>query len=249
MNKRYIFPLSIVIAGAIISGSLLISRDIAFLSDSEPGEAFIQTPSSDDNLLGNPDAPIVFVEYSDTECPFCKQFRSEMKRVMSHYGERGDVAWVYRHLPLINETSLRDALALECVAAEGEAVQFWSYLRRLYENKPSVAEGDMALDLVAHLAHEEGLDGTAIRECAEDGIFLERVEEQSREALAAGAHRTPFTAILLKDPLSEHKKELLRQAVVDLPANAVTIPHEKNMILLNGSIPSPFLESMIEALL
>ena len=60
----------------------------------------VRPVNGEDHILGNPDAPVKLIEFSDFECPFCKRFHPTMKRLMDEYGEDGRVAWVYRHFPL-----------------------------------------------------------------------------------------------------------------------------------------------------
>ena len=51
-----------------------------------------------DHVYGNPEAVMSFIEYSDFECPFCKNFHLTAKKVIEAYD--GKVNWVYRHYPL-----------------------------------------------------------------------------------------------------------------------------------------------------
>src|SRR5690606_34807350 len=77
--------------------------------------------TADDHIRGNPNAPLMIVEYSDFDCPYCKSFHVTMQKIIEEYGPSGKVAWVYRHLPL---TSLHPSAAYiaetsECVAELG----------------------------------------------------------------------------------------------------------------------------------
>ena len=77
-----------------------------------------------DHILGNPDAEIVIIEYSDLECPYCKKFSEIMKEVMTE--SNGNVAWVYRHW-VVHPGALPKAGAAECVAQIKGNDAFWKY--------------------------------------------------------------------------------------------------------------------------
>jgi protein-disulfide isomerase len=92
-----------------------------------------------DHITGNPQADVVLIEYSDTECPFCKRFHETMIQVMAEYGASGKVAWVYRHFPLdaLHSKARHEAEATECATELGGNEKFWAYLNKLEEITPS----------------------------------------------------------------------------------------------------------------
>ncbi|MFA6386692.1 MAG: thioredoxin domain-containing protein [Candidatus Paceibacterota bacterium] len=91
------------------------------------GEIAVTEPG--DHLLGNPDAPIVVIEYSDYECPYCKSFHTTMDQIVK--GSDGKVAWIYRHWP-IHQGSLEKLIAAECVATLKGNDAFWKYTDLLF---------------------------------------------------------------------------------------------------------------------
>src|SRR3989344_3149438 len=122
--EKLSIPLAIIVAGVLIAGSLYYSNiktakelaKVKSLGDVEPAEIEMRPVSSSDHILGNPDADVIIVEYSDTECPFCKQFHSTLRRVIEEYGKEGRVAWVYRHFPIdsLHPKARKESEALEC---------------------------------------------------------------------------------------------------------------------------------------
>src|SRR3989339_1412850 len=55
----------------------------------------------DDPILGDKNAPITIIEFSDYECPFCKRhFTDTFPQIKSEYIDKGIVKLVYRDLPL-----------------------------------------------------------------------------------------------------------------------------------------------------
>ncbi len=95
--------------------------------------AAITPLSQKDHLNGNPNAPVKIIEYSDLECPFCKEFHETMLQVMREYGAEGQVAWVYRHFPLTKHPQAEpDAEAAECVASLGGETAFWDFITKVF---------------------------------------------------------------------------------------------------------------------
>ncbi len=92
--------------------------------------------SKDDHIIGNPNAKIIIVEYSDLECPFCKRFHETMHQVIDG---NSDVAWVYRHYPIpqLHPQAFHQAEATECAWEQGGNVAFWKYTDMLYKITPS----------------------------------------------------------------------------------------------------------------
>lgn len=205
-----IIPLAIVIAGALIAGAIIFSdggnaaqrpaadaRPInppaaGAIADEEKRELLALKES--DHVLGNRNAEILFVEYSDLECPFCKRFHETMKQVMDSYGKDGKVAWVYRHYPLpMHSKAPREAQASECAAALGGNDAFWKFIDRVFEVSPTNNGLDHAL--LPDIAAYAGLDRAAFNACLEGGKYAQRVNEDFMSGATLGVQGTPHTII------------------------------------------------------
>ena len=106
-------------------------------SDIEASLINMKPISDSDHILGDKNAPVKIVEFSDTECPFCKRFHTTMQQVVKD--SNGQVAWVYRHFPLdqLHSKARKEAEATECAAELGGNEKFWAYLNRLMEVTPA----------------------------------------------------------------------------------------------------------------
>lgn len=89
-----------------------------------------------EHILGNMSGDIVIVEYSDLECPFCKNFHGTMHQVID---TDPNVAWVYRHYPIpqLHQKAFKEAVATECAWAQGGNDAFWKYTDMIYKITPS----------------------------------------------------------------------------------------------------------------
>jgi len=198
--------MAIIIVGVLIAGSIYFSSirrsDTALLNQpSERDNANlenIRAISETDHIRGNIDAPVKIVEYSDTECPFCKMFHTTMKRVIEEYG--GDrVAWIYRHSPIdsLHPKARKEAMATECANELGGNEKFWMYLDRIYDLTPSNNGLDPAE--LPKIAEYVGLNVTDFNSCLDSGIYAERIEEDLQNANATGGKGTPWSIIIAKN--------------------------------------------------
>lgn len=150
-----------------------------------------------DHIQGSKDASIVMVEYSDFECPFCKQFHPTMQQVMHEYGDK--VAFVYRHYPLsFHQNAQKEAEASECIAEQGGNDAFWKYVDDVFTRTTSNGTG-FALDQLGPLASELGLDQTAFQTCLDSGKYTKLVQDEEVGGQKTGVQGTPGTILIGKN--------------------------------------------------
>ena len=199
MQNKTSLPAAIIIGAIIIGGAVYYSKNAKKGGEkTEPRKQASYLVPENSHFLGNPDAEITMVEFSDTECPFCKRFHGTMKQIMDEYGKEGKVKWVYRHLPLdaLHSKSRKEAEATECAAEAGGNDMFWKYVNRLYEITPSNNRLDPSeLSKIAEFA---GLDVGKFEECLDSGRMAERVEKDYQAGVKAGVRGTPHTIIMNK---------------------------------------------------
>ena len=231
-KNNFTIPAAIIVAGALIAGALFITRGgtAAAKKDNtqdvgQPNlEDIVLRPVDDkDHIYGDPNAPVKIVEYSDTECPFCKSFQPTMQQIMNDYGKDGKVAWVYRHFPLykgqspLHPKAEKEAEATECVNELGGADKFWQYLNKIYEITPSNNGLDPAK--LPELAVQLGINQKDFESCLNSGRYTQKISDSYDEALAAGANGTPYSVAVTKDgkkvPISGAQPYQAVKAVID----------------------------------
>lgn len=209
MSEKFSLPVSIIIAGLLIGGGIFlngkISRDNPTIAqrqaqmqeaNSESLKGAMRPIDANDHILGNPKARVLVVEYSDTECPFCKIFHKTMISIMQEFGGNGEVAWVYRHFPIaeLHSKAPKEAEALECAADLGSNSKFWEYANMLYDTTPSNNELDPKE--LPKIATKVGLSAEAFNTCLESGQFAPRVNADVENAREIGASGTPFSIVV-----------------------------------------------------
>jgi len=227
--QKFAVPLAIVIAGALIAGALYFVGIGKAPAGAGQGQVLknIRTVQKDDHVLGNADAKITIVEFSDPECPFCKQFHATMHKVIEAYGADGKVAWIYRHYPIaqLHPKAQKESEALECAGDQGGTSLFWEYADKLYETTNSNNSLDIGVynlpkdaptgpdgkpyytqkapgssadaGQLSEMAVSLGLDKLAFETCLSSNKFEERVKKDSEEAAASGARGTPNSIIIV----------------------------------------------------
>jgi len=207
MLEKLSVPIAIVIAGVLIGGSLYYSN-IKIASQPQvktvelaknPDADGMRPVTTEDHILGNPNATLKIVEYSDTECPFCKVFHQTMKQVMDVYGKSGKVAWVYRHFPIdqLHQRARKEAEATECANELGGTEKFWEFIDLVYATTNSNDSLDPAQLPV--IAGKVGLDVKAFNTCLSSGKYAAKVEADYQDAIKAGGRGTPNSIIVSAD--------------------------------------------------
>ena len=204
-KSSFAVPVAIVLAGALIAGAVYLqgptnaNPSAAVNQFAEKKDAVVKPIGPDDHILGSPNADLIVVEYSDTECPFCKNFHGVMQQIISEYGKDGRVAWVYRHMPLeqLHQKAMKEAEATECAAEIGGKAKFWDYINALFEKTTSNDGLDLAE--LPIIAKQVGLDVTAFNNCLNSGKHEAKLKQAVKEAVEAGAEGTPYSVILTKN--------------------------------------------------
>ena len=194
-------PGAIVIAGLAIAAAVYFGGNNPNTYAVQPGTAntkVVLDPITEaDHIIGNPNAKIIIVEYSDTECPYCKNFHESMNQVMNEYGKDGQVAWAYRHFPLPFHTKApKEAEATECVNKLGGNEKFWEYLNKIFEITPANNGLDPAE--LPKLAVSIGIDETAFNACLNSGEMKSIVDAGIASGQKAGVSGTPHSLIVVK---------------------------------------------------
>jgi protein-disulfide isomerase len=245
-------PVAIVVAGAMIAGAVIYS------GDSEPKD---NTPThtigaaeitNEDHILGSQDASIKIVEYSDTECPFCKAYHEILHDMVDGENKIDDIAWVYRHFPIagLHETAIREAEATECVARIAGEGAFWTYLDSIYETTES--NDGLADTQLFTLAEAVGVSSDDLAQCLDSGEMTDKIAQDIIAAGEAGARGTPYSVIFLDDELSDQKVQIIKQLDLQItqghPTNRVFMVDEedKNKVSMSGAIPREITEALFD---
>lgn len=259
-------PTAIVIAGAIIAIALIYTKGPATIKPTEKiqtAEQQVKPVTAADHILGNPNAKIKIVEYSDPSCPYCKVFHKTMEKVMNNYGTAGNVAWVYRSYPLLGIANAngqiphpnadKESQALECAGSLGGNEKFWTFTNRLYDITPSVTGATPnGLDQkeLPNIAKFAGLNVEDFNNCLATGKFKEKVDGILTEGINLGINGTPTSVMVLSKAFPVTIKEKL-MAIYEPYKNQngeypIRLSNDSKMIIMEGAMPLETVKATID---
>ncbi|MEI8339665.1 MAG: thioredoxin domain-containing protein [bacterium] len=256
MNKENLkIPIAIVLAGALIALAVYFSNIVPQKSltptakdnSASLSQTFSFGPISPinakDQVLGNPNADLTFVVYSDMQCPYCKSYHVTMKKIVDNYAKDGKVALVVRNLPLssIHPFALPSAIASECVAKLGGADKYWKYVDSAF-----AATLDSE-DTIINLAVKAGVKKDDISVCMKSDDISSLVKTQSDEMISATGGRigTPHTIVFLKEPLTTTGKNNINLMFSKIGGD-VDISADSKEIGFAGNIPFELMKLFVD---
>ena len=158
--------------------------------------------------LGPTNAPVTIVEFSDFQCPYCRQAQGTLKQLMAAY--EGKIKLVFRDFPLrnIHPQAQKAAEAAQCAA---EQQKFWPYHDKLF------ASTNFQMDELKKFAQELELNMEQFTSCLDSSKYAAGVDADMQAGQQAGVNATP-TFFVNGYPLSgaasyERFKELVDAAL------------------------------------
>lgn len=148
-------------------------------------------------LLGNKDAKVTIVEFSDLQCPFCKRFFDDaLVQIKKEYIDTGKVKFAFRHYPLtqIHPNANKASSAVECANEQGK---FWEYHDLLFKNQDSWASLDnaSAVTKFKEYAGTLGLNGGQFNSCLDSDKYKANIDKDLADGSTAGVNGTPSTFV------------------------------------------------------
>jgi protein-disulfide isomerase len=129
---------------------------------------------SGDQYMGNPEAKAVVLEFTDFQCPYCRQHALETQPTLNEkFVDTGDVLWIFRHYPLSFHPQAEAAsVAAECAADQG---QFWEMKKLLFDEQENWSV-DEPKSKFMELAGQLSLDAAKFEVCIDDPATLENIQ-------------------------------------------------------------------------
>ncbi len=157
---------------------------------------------ADGASMGDPNAPIQMIEYSDFQCPFCDRHYTDTEPLLEqYYIDTGKVLFTYRsagnfvsgNIGGANSESQDAAAAAYCAADQNK---FWEMHDALFVNNKDVEnQGSFFPRRLTEIAKVTGLDTAEFQDCFDSGTYEDRVAQDLTDATAAGLQGTPFFVI------------------------------------------------------
>lgn len=181
-------------SGLKVGAQLNPQNSIGFSTGDKPKQSY--APSTDnERIYGNPDAQFYVIEYSDFECPYCKSHFPQMMDLVD--SSSGNIAMVFKHVPVHGQSSRTESLAAECAAEQGGNPAFYKMARAIFADTRSDGHG-LATPL-DKLAENNGLDGKRIIECVNAARPSVKIAEDVKEAARLNIQQTPTNIVVHGD--------------------------------------------------
>jgi protein-disulfide isomerase len=136
--------------------------------------------------MGSGSAPITIVEFSDYQCPFCKQAEASVKEIVKKYGDK--VRLVYMDFPLpMHPNALKSAQAARCAGDQGK---YWEYHDALFADQSKLDDAGLKAS-----AAKLKLDPKKFAECTAHDLHVDQIKQSQAEGAKAGVDGTPTFVI------------------------------------------------------
>jgi len=208
----FMTPVAIIIAGVIIAGAVLfkdgsvnfgskdsnvkaveVGNDAQVAPNAIPIEEAQTINLDDDAVLGDPNAPITIIEFSDYECPYCKRHVEQTyPQIKENYIDTGKVKLIFRDLPLSfhDPAASKEAEVAECVRDQVGDSKYFEFHDLLFVSTQGNGSG-MPDEKLYSLVTQVGADSTQVKSCLENGDKKQEVINDKTEGASYGVTGTP----------------------------------------------------------
>lgn len=170
-------------------------------TNNQPPAAVAQPPAvtkgvasvDDDAVLGDKNAPVTIIEFSDYECPFCKRhFDQTHPELVKKYIDTGKAKLVFRDFPLSFHEPMasKEAIAANCARAQGGDKKYFEFHDEIFKRTTSNGTGldDIKIQTIAS---DLKLNVGTFTTCLSDKAMMDEVKKDIADGTAAGASGTP----------------------------------------------------------
>ena len=153
----------------------------------------VKISMDDDPIIGNPDAPITIVEFSDFQCPFCARFHIQtLPLLLEEYIEQDKVKIVFRDFPIqsIHPNALPASVAAECANDQNKFREMHDILFEKQSSWNKLETND-ALSLFSQYASDMELNQEIFDSCLTSGKHIPEIQNDLNDGRDYGVSGTP----------------------------------------------------------
>ena len=210
-SNPYMLPISIIIAGIIISVAILLSSNNTKSISTNTGNPKQNNASTNPNtsitqngtnkvtvslgtnpILGNVHkAKVGIVEFGDFQCPYCKEFyQNNQNFILSKYIKTGKSVFSFRDYPLTLIHPLANNLAIDS-RCFGEQGKFWQFDNTIY----SSSQNNDTQQIVIGIAKTLGLNISEYESCVNNNLYKNQIQKDINAGNRIGVQGTPSFVI------------------------------------------------------
>lgn len=234
-QRKGVVPMVVAVVAALATVALLVAPAVFGLgsdgSDSESGApAVVHSEERDPGLvaaerripddplaLGDVDAPVLMVNYSEFQCPFCGKFARDTKPSLMKYVEDGTLRIEWRDFPYLGEESVTAAVAGRAAAEQG---RFWEFHDAVFADQQPPNSGGVDDDYLRKKAEEAGLDVEKFTADLEDQGLADAVRRDFEQGQGIGVNGTPAFLVNGQPIMGAQPTEVFVDAIEQAAAEA-----------------------------
>jgi protein-disulfide isomerase len=192
----YLVPVQVTFSGTSDTGVLYISKDGKIVVRGEMFDTSADPYAGNRALLrldGSPsrgpaDARVTVVEFSDFQCPHCRQLYENMKILLQHYPQ---IREVFKDFPIVavHPWALTAAIGGHCAFVQSPDA-FWALHDGLFENQELISAADI-WDKLLEFASQPGIDKDAFKACMASPEAKQAIEASIAEGQSLSVNSTP----------------------------------------------------------
>ncbi len=145
-------------------------------------------------ILGKKDAPVILIEVTDYQCPFCRKFHTEVfDTLKKEYIDTGKLLFINQDLPLgFHNNAMHAARAARCANDQGK---YWDLRDAMIMNAKKLARDD-----ITAYAKKLDLNTASLNKCIDSKDHQKEIDQDIADAGAAGISGTPTFIIAKNTP-------------------------------------------------
>lgn len=158
-----------------------LDRERAVVVKFEPFR--LKFDNGDSPRMGDATSPVTLVEFSDFQCPFCRQFAPNMRELERNYGKKINIVYRQYPIPSLHPFAFKAAEASLCANEQGK---FWELHDLMFTEQEHITIRDLKAK-----AQRLGMDQNKFDSCLDTGKYTEQVQRDMAEGNKAGVTGTP----------------------------------------------------------
>ncbi len=153
-----------------------------------PRYRFVKVDTVGDPYIGSLETPLVLVEFSDFNCPYCAKFHDEtLPEIVETFVETDQLRYVYRDFVSVGgDASFGAAVAAECAREQIDDEDYFVLIDQLY-----ASSGRKNMEKLISLASDMEIDQELVLDCIEAKSYEQEVAADLEAARSVGGRGTP----------------------------------------------------------
>jgi protein-disulfide isomerase len=151
--------------------------------------------TSSEPSLGDQNADVTVVEFSDYQCPFCRQFQQQtLDRLKKNYIDTGKVRFVYKDFPIPQLGHDQAVLMAEAALCAGDQDKYWEMHDKMFNEQQELSPrgtASFSADKVTQWASDLDLNMDTFNQCLDSDKYKSEVQNDQQEGRNLGVSGTP----------------------------------------------------------